>query len=91
MKRKINAWCWRSGQIEFGQRVPDGAMHIANGDEPVVREVITQTARLAHDNLTLLVPGVPEATSEDDAMTALCRYVQWLGKRNSREFRAIGA
>ena len=91
MKRRVHVYCWRSGQIEIGDSVPEGAMHIASGQEDIVREHIQGTARLAHDNETYLVPGVPEAESDSAAITAVCRYVQWLGKRNQPGFRAIGA
>ncbi|KAF0810415.1 hypothetical protein A167_00695 [Alcanivorax sp. S71-1-4] len=90
-KRRVHAYCWRSGRIEIGDRVPEGANHIASGQEDMVRQQIQGTARLAYDNKTFLVPGVPEASTEDEAITALCRYVQWLGQRNQPGFRAIGA
>ncbi|MCY1375716.1 hypothetical protein D9M69_631500 [compost metagenome] len=52
--------------------------------------MIEVTARLAYDNASLLVPGVPEAPNPRAAIAALARYIQWLGERNEPGFRALG-
>jgi hypothetical protein len=81
------AYCWRSGVIEFGTKVPEGCIEIARGKESVVRKAISATARMAHDNKTLLVPGVPEAADDQAAGDALAAHLQWLKKREDRGMR----
>jgi len=86
------AYCFASGHIQFGTHVPDGAIGIASGDRKKVLENIGETAQLSRvNNETLLVPGMPEAPSQRDGLTALARYIQELGKRNEPGFRAMGA
>lgn len=74
------AYCFASGHIRFGQAVPAGAIEIARGRAGELREQITATARLAYDNETLLVPGVPEASDDDEKALALNRYLSWLAE-----------
>ena len=38
--------------------------------------LLSSVAWLAHDNETLLVPGVPEAKSDDDALAAVVAFVE---------------
>lgn len=75
------AYCWQSGLIEFGTEVPEGAMPMVSVDDQAVRDLLQATARLAHDNETLLVPGVPEALDEEAKLDALDRFMQWLRRR----------
>lgn len=92
MKKTITAYCFASGHIDFGTSVPEGAIALATGEEKKVRDIIIGTARLSRlDNETLFVPGVPEAPSQREGITAVERYIQWLGKSNQRGFRALGA
>lgn len=74
----MKAFAWSSGRIEFGQRVPKGALPIASGKAKKVRSIITATARHAYDGKTLLVPGVPEAENEDAALDALIAFCNWI-------------
>ncbi|MBN0734682.1 host nuclease inhibitor protein, partial [Pseudomonas aeruginosa] len=60
------AFCWASGLIEFGDQVPEGAIEIARGDDQVVREILVTNSRHAYDNVSLLVPGVPEAANQTE-------------------------
>ena len=39
-----------------------------------LREVVTANARHAYDGVTLLVPGIPEAKSENEAVDAAIRF-----------------
>lgn len=88
----ITAYCFGSGHIQFGPSIPDGAIGIAVGDREKVLDIIEVTARLSrHDNETLFVPGVPEAQTQREGLTALARYIQYLGQRNEPGFRALGA
>ncbi|OPE33288.1 homocysteine methyltransferase, partial [Pseudomonas aeruginosa] len=65
------AFCWASGLIQFGDQVPEGAIEIARGDDQVVREILVTNSRHAYDNVSLLVPGVPEAANQTEGGDAL--------------------
>ncbi|AQU89228.1 hypothetical protein B0W47_16745 (plasmid) [Komagataeibacter nataicola] len=65
------AYCYRGGQIEFGEKMPEGALPLGNDeDSKKLMDAVRTNARLAYDNKTLLVPGIPEAGSDDDALEA---------------------
>ncbi|MCV0428862.1 MAG: hypothetical protein K5905_25690 [Roseibium sp.] len=80
------AYCWASGEIEFVQSpgpVPFGALAFA--DNIILRPdlssedfvaLVTARARTAHDNETLLVPGIPEAEDQVQAREALQEWVE---------------
>lgn len=76
------AWCWATGLIEFGDEVPENAVKIASGPDRALRELVQVVARHAkpRSDGQLLVPGVPEASSEDDAFEALSAWLGWCGK-----------
>ncbi|MGA7438608.1 MAG: host nuclease inhibitor protein [Luteibacter sp.] len=76
------AYCYATGVICFGTKVPKGALAIASGPELPLRDHIAATARLAYDNKTLLVPGVPEAEAQDAKLDALIAHMHWLSERN---------
>ncbi len=64
----------RAGVIRFTQsKCPSGCLPIARGDDTLMERIRAQ-ARLAYDNKTLLVPGVPEAQSELAALDALMAF-----------------
>jgi len=71
------AYCWASGQIEIGKTIPEGALPIARGREKKLKDVISGTARLAYNNKTWLVPGIPEAKDQLEALRALQRWAIW--------------
>lgn len=73
---RVAAYCFRSGQIRFNcpSRVPKGAITLLCGPRKEVFRTIRQTARLAYDNQTWLVPGIPEAINEEAAFSALETY-----------------
>lgn len=84
----VRAYCFASGQIEFGMRVPDGAVIIARGPEPELRTFIAGVARHVHRTQVhqgtpikiegserMLVPGLPEAPN---ALVAKSRLEHWL-------------
>lgn len=79
------AWCWASGQIEFGDvgTVPDGAIVVASGAKAHLRVVIEATARHGKGASAgkLLVPGIPEAEDQQEAGDALEKWTEWLRKR----------
>lgn len=72
------AYCYASGHIEFGSKCPGGALPLVRGPDQEVRDFIAGVARLAYDNETWLVPGVPEAEDQEKAMDALLRFEAWI-------------
>jgi hypothetical protein len=83
----ISDFCDRHGQIKFGSRVPAGMCLIMRGPESVVRDTMSARARWSyptqrggHDSV-MLVPGIPEARTEKQAMDALFRFVDWIKEK----------
>lgn len=73
------AYCYRSGQLGFTNGlIPDGALPIRldASEEEITK--IKALSRLAYDNKTLLVPGIPEAENQHDAYEAFTRFVDVL-------------
>ena len=83
----MHAFCWASGQIEFGRSVPKGAIAIASGPAAAVRKLVIPTSRMAYDGKTLLVPGVPEAADQDEAADALMHHLNWIRRRKPQGVR----
>jgi len=79
------AYCNASGVIGFAEgktpSVPDGALVIATGDKSTMG-AIRACARLAYDNKTYLVPGVPEAENQSDGIDALMKWRDWMKSRS---------
>jgi hypothetical protein len=71
----MRAYCWQNGVIQFGNHVPEGALWIDNGPEEKLLAAIKATARLAHCNKSLLVPGIPEAKNSKERLDALFAYM----------------
>lgn len=71
---KITAYAWASGLIEFGHQLPDGALPIISGEENRVRELIDIWARHSRTGDQLLVPGVPEASSQREGCDAMMKF-----------------
>lgn len=75
-------YCYRSGQIGFALReIPDGAIAIAKGPHPITEAAVHGCARLAYDNETWLVPGIPEAANEEAAYQAMLTFEKRLKDR----------
>jgi hypothetical protein len=72
---QYRAYCWRGGIIEFGDRVPDGALPLDRGTERSVRKRVEPLARRAYQKGILLVPGIPEAATDVEALEAYQRFV----------------
>ena len=65
----------RRGVIEILGHVPSGLLVIADDpNQQLLSDVIEGEARHAYDGTTLLVPGIPEAASNDDALDALIAF-----------------
>lgn len=64
-----------AGVIGFGHHMPAGVLHIA--DDPSherLYEAVEMLAQRAADGETMLVPGIPEAETNDQAMEALIAF-----------------
>lgn len=72
------AYCYRGGDIHFGQQVPAGAIELMRGSDNIVKGRVEVRARHAYDGKTLLVPGVPEAEDEFGAMQAVEQFKRFL-------------
>lgn len=88
--KELIAYCWASGLIQFGYTLPYGAIEIARGRAGIVRRVITATARISRHNKELLVPGVPEASNDRQAILALELHCRWL-KQSERDGLVVNA
>lgn len=76
----MHAYCYASGRIEFGPKIPDGALPIAKGPDRALRDFLCGVSRHAYDGETLLVPGIPEAPNQSAALDALKRFTTWITK-----------
>lgn len=78
------AWCWASGLIEIGAAVPRGAILIARGPLSSLKPLVSGRARRGRGESAgkLLVPGVPEAASQQEAVDALDAWLKWCAKGN---------
>lgn len=75
----MKAYAFRSGQIEFGNAVPSGALPIIGPNKKSIsRARIEAGARLAYNGKTLLVPGIPEASDDNEAYVAFEKWIDWL-------------
>ena len=87
------AWCWATGLIEIGDTLPPGepggggAIEIARGPKYALRgqlSVLTRHGKGASSG-DLLVPGVPEADTQEAKGTALGQWLAWCCKRKCRD------
>ncbi|MCE2566192.1 host nuclease inhibitor protein [Komagataeibacter sp. FNDCF1] len=79
------AHCDRNGIIGFadGLHFPDGTLPIAYGKPGVIRGVVEVLARHSRKGKRLLVPGIPEATSDHEAFSALMHFTATVLTRNA--------
>lgn len=76
------AYCYRSGEIEFGTSIPDGALPVGHGGSAEkLRDIVEFNARHAYDGTTLLVPGIPEAETDNEANDAYRYFRELVGLR----------
>ena len=69
------AYCYRNGVLGFTDSAcPDGALPVAKGNGKKWRQQVEVLCRLAYDGVRLLVPGVPEAENDTDALNAVYRF-----------------
>lgn len=72
------AYCWRTGKIEFGAQVPDGALVLRSGPAHKLKREVSAKARHGYKEGLLLVPGLPEAANHDDAYEAYKKFRAFL-------------
>lgn len=90
----MRAYCFASGLIEFGNRVPKGAIAFAHGPESILVDLVKSRARHGYQTRvidgrptkipgsdTLLVPGIPEAPDQSAALDALHAWLKWASKK----------
>ncbi|NSZ08247.1 host nuclease inhibitor protein [Agrobacterium tumefaciens] len=73
--------CYRSGEAFVSRRVPKGTMRIVTGHGRRLKRILSVCARHAYDGKTLLVPGLPEADTDLQAVTAVKHFEQMLWER----------
>jgi hypothetical protein len=61
------AVCDATGTIEITDRIPRGRIAFAKGERDKLVELVEGTCRLAYDNETFLIPGVPECGDDQRA------------------------
>jgi hypothetical protein len=90
------AFCYASGHIDFGRRIPAGATVIARGPKDDLRKFIganarTYTTRRGRNAGTvfLLVPGMPEATSPIIAVQRLEAWCKRISIETPRGVRVV--
>ena len=75
------AHCYRSGEIEVSRKKDlPGAIMIGAGRATDLRRRLVARARHSYDGTTLLVPGIPEADSDDQAEAAMVAFSEFLAK-----------
>lgn len=90
--KKLYAFCWANGAIEFCHKIPAGAIGLAVGDDNLVREKIQLTAQ--QNAQALIVPSMGAAFLSNDtsgAFSAAARYIATLDAISTVGFKAIGA
>lgn len=76
-KKLIEAYCYRNGVIKFGPSLPKGALPLFRGASRPVRELTSAVARHGYKRGVLLVPGIPEAKNEKEALKAYRGFIAW--------------
>jgi hypothetical protein len=87
----LRAYCFASGHIEFGRKVPKGAIRIASGPAVELRDFICSVARHGYSTEivdgrptkipgsdTLLVPGIPETKGQQAKGDKLEQWLDWI-------------
>lgn len=71
----MTVYCDAGGILGIGQTVPEGSLQLGmiDGTKPSVQSV-TACCRLAYDNVTYLVPGVPEAPNQIKGIEAMIKF-----------------
>ena len=78
------AFCFRSGEIHVGQRVPKGGVLLVTGRREQLDRAVSACSRLAYNGKDWLVPGLPEADDDDEAVRVTKHHIEQLKKRLSQ-------
>ncbi|WP_394661421.1 hypothetical protein [uncultured Acinetobacter sp.] len=81
-KNNTLAYCFRDGVIGFAEKLPEGAIEIASCiNKKRLYEFINVRARHGYKQGVLLVPGVPEAKTDNEALSALIDFINWISSK----------
>lgn len=78
------AYCYRNGDIGISESVPDGAMPLAEGEYECLYAALgcarqsyakANPLEYGYTGWIILVPGVPEAGTEEEAYYAVSKFV----------------
>jgi hypothetical protein len=72
-----HAYCWRTGRIGVGPRLPKGALPLARGPISLLRQQVSAVSRHGYKKNWFLVPGVPEADTDEAALAAVKHFSGW--------------
>jgi len=69
-QKREKAWVYASGELLFSRTAPEGLLPLLPelADSMHYRRIICAFCRLAYDNKTLLVPGLPENPGDKRAL-----------------------
>jgi hypothetical protein len=84
MGKLMKAYVWRTGEIEFTTNKREDALPLFDSVSPKLRDIIEVLARHCRLSKKLLVPGVPEADTEEDALIAIILFIQVVKYRERR-------
>lgn len=79
------AYCWRDGSIGVDRRLPKNAIRLAEAHGVRLKNAVSICARHSRDGLSLLVPGIPEAENDAQALDAVQRFRDQLARRLERK------
>lgn len=82
--KTLAVYCARSGEIGFARRLPKGVLVCGRGPATHVRKAASVIARHGHDGNTLLVPGIPEAATDEAALEAVFWFRKQIALRLAR-------
>lgn len=75
-KTTFRAFCYASGQIGYGAKLPNGTLPIASGnDKDVLMAHVNGFASRGYSPGIHLVPGIPGAPNDFAALECLRRFV----------------
>lgn len=82
------AYCFADGVILFGDCEPEGSLAFAvyrGSNAALFIDEVQTMARHGHADDLYLVPGVPEAETDQHAVDALIMWREWAFARNGRK------
>lgn len=92
----MRAYCFASGHIDFGNRVPAGATVIARGPDELLRDYLARHARRhvqqrgrGAGTAYLTVPGMPEASNPVIAIARLKTWCEHIAISAPSEVRVL--